>query len=156
MLWKRTTIHPPRPVKVKVPARPQRARVLKGAHAAFNHEFSAVPCTVRDLSETGAKVHFEDGFIVPDRFTLFVEVDGIKVDCERVWLKGQNCGVRFIGPVTRTRAARPQVISRYDTTDSDDGASQAASGQTDEGGFAGGGRPARRPQGASHFGKRER
>lgn len=41
--------------------RASRKRVLKGASAAFNHEFSAIPCTLRDVSETGARVIFEGG-----------------------------------------------------------------------------------------------
>jgi PilZ domain-containing protein len=131
--------------------RQTRSRVLKGAHAAFNHEFSVIPCTVRDLSETGAKVKFDEGWFVPDRFTLFIDVDGIKVDCERVWFRGRDCGVRFVGPIVRTRNLRPQVLNPYqpdddETVDPVRPSPSAAAGDD---------RPLRRhPQ--AHFGKRER
>lgn len=94
--------------------RPRRMRVFKGAHAAFNQEHSAVPCIVRDLSETGAKVEFNLGWIVPSHFTLFIELDGFKVECEKVWHKGDLYGVRFTGPRMPTEVARKQRVDLYD------------------------------------------
>lgn len=85
--------------------------MLKGAHAAFNQEFSAIPCTLRDVSATGAHVVFEGGWFVPDRFMLHVDIDGYKIECERVWQKGSECGVRFIGEKVVTGKARQQVLT---------------------------------------------
>ena len=92
-------------------ARPPRSRVLKGAYAAFNQEFSAIPCTLRDISATGAHVVFEGGWFVPDRFMLHVDIDGYKIECERVWQKGSECGVRFVGERLVTGKARQQVLT---------------------------------------------
>ncbi|HWU63081.1 MAG TPA: PilZ domain-containing protein [Ensifer sp.] len=97
--------------------RPRRMRVFKGAHAAFNQEHSAVPCVVRDLSETGAKVEFNLGWIVPTHFTLFVELDGFKVECEKVWHRGDLYGVRFTGPRIPTEIVRKQRVDLYDARD---------------------------------------
>lgn len=91
--------------------RPARSRVLKGAHAAFNNEFSAIPCKVRNLSETGARIVFEGGWFVPDRFMLHVDIDGYKVECERVWQKGSECGAHFLGEKIKTGEARQQVLT---------------------------------------------
>lgn len=99
--------------------RPLRTRVLKGAHAAFNQEFSAIPCVVRDLSETGARLQFDEGWFVPPLFTLFVDVDGFKVECERVWHKGSHCGVRFLGDKVRIGSHRSQVLNPYDDSGAD-------------------------------------
>lgn len=140
------------------PERSLRSRVFKGALAVFNHEFSSVPCTVKDLSETGAKIVFEDGFILPDRFTLFIEVDGIKIDCERVWAKGRTCGVRFTGMANRTGIGRPQIIEHYDAH-GDDGSSESQVPSRNAGsdpGPAFGARSVKRPQASGHFGKRGR
>ncbi len=90
--------------------RPMRKRALKGAYAAFNNEFSDVPCTLRDESETGAKLEFENGWWVPDRFTLFVEIDGYKVECEKVWHKGKIYGVQFTGPKETIATQRRQKV----------------------------------------------
>lgn len=94
--------------------RSRRTRVFKGAHAAFNQEHSAVPCVVRDLSETGAKIEFNLGWIVPTHFTLFVELDGFKVECEKVWHRGDLYGVRFTGPKMPTEVVRKQRVDLYD------------------------------------------
>jgi hypothetical protein len=94
--------------------RPRRMRVFKGAHAAFNQEHSAVPCIVRDLSETGAKVEFNLGWIVPTHFTLFVELDSFKVECEKVWHRGDLYGIRFTGPRIPTDVVRKQRVDLYD------------------------------------------
>jgi hypothetical protein len=94
--------------------RPRRLRVLKGAHAAFNQEHSAIPCIVRDLSETGAKLEFDQGWIVPSTFILFVEIDGYKVQCEKIWSCGKLCGVRFIGPKIPTSVGRRQQVNFYE------------------------------------------
>ncbi len=95
-------------------------RVFKGAHAAFNQEHSAVPCIVRDLSETGAKVEFNLGWIVPTNFTLFVELDGFKVECEKVWHRGDLYGVRFTGPRMPTDVVRKQRVDLYDARNETD------------------------------------
>lgn len=94
--------------------RERRFRVLKGAQAAFNQEHSAVPCIVRDLSENGAKIEFSLGWIVPSHFTLFVELDGFKVECEKVWHRGELYGVRFTGPRIPTEIVRRQRLDLYD------------------------------------------
>ena len=131
-------------------AREPRSRVLKGAHAAFNHEFSAIPCVVRDMSGTGAKVKFDEGWFVPERFTLFIDVDGIKVDCERVWFRGRDCGVRFVGPITQTGHSRAQVLNPYKPNE-ESGDDNAVTQTRD----AGSSRRVR-PLASAHFGKRER
>ncbi|MAY61385.1 MAG: hypothetical protein CML29_04175 [Rhizobiales bacterium] len=138
--------------------RSPRSRVFKGAHAAFNHEFSSVPCTVKDLSDTGAKIIFEDGFLVPDKFTLFIEVDGIKIDCERVWTKGRSCGVRFTGAANRTGLGRPQIIDHYDAHGDGAASDTPMSSQNalSDPGRTSSGQSLKRPHSLGHFGKRGR
>lgn len=90
--------------------RAQRIRTLKGAYAAFNHEFSVVPCTIKEESETGAKLQFDDAWWAPDTFTLVVEIDGYKVECEKVWHQGHLYGVRFTGEKTKIGMGRRQTV----------------------------------------------
>ena len=63
--------------------RPARRKVLKGAHVAFNNGFSAIPCTIRNMSETGSRINIEGGWFIPDRFTLHVDIDGYKIECKK-------------------------------------------------------------------------
>jgi len=94
-----------------VEQRPSRHKVLKGAHVAFNSEFSAVPCTIRNMSETGSRIVVEGGWFIPELFMLHVDIDGYKVECKRVWQRGSECGVRFIGEKIKTGKARQQVLT---------------------------------------------
>ncbi|MCY1667599.1 PilZ domain-containing protein [Rhizobium sp. SL86] len=94
--------------------RAERRRVLKAAYAAFNGLHSAVPCTIRDISESGARLSFEVGWVVPKVFTLFVELDGYKVDCEKMWHKGRIYGVRFTSAKEITKIRRKQVLEMYE------------------------------------------
>lgn len=89
----------------------RRQRVLKAAAAAFNLEFSSIPCVVRNISDTGARLEFPAGAAVPAHFVLHFEIDGYKIECERVWQKGNLCGVRFVSERKATRAFRHQVLS---------------------------------------------
>ncbi len=87
-----------------------RRRMLKTAFAAFNDQFCAVSCIVRNQSDTGAKLEFTDMSLIPDSFWLHVELDGFKVLCTQVWQTGSFCGVTFVGEKIATRLHRTQTL----------------------------------------------
>ncbi len=64
-----------------------------------------VPCTVMDISETGARVRLDGarGF-VPKEFKLYIEEKSLLVACEQVWRKGNQAGLRFTSVVDFSRA----------------------------------------------------
>jgi PilZ domain len=82
-----------------------RRRVLKGAIIAYGDRKMSLPCTVRNLSTTGARVRIEDAVSAPDSFILFIEMDGIEVDCEVVHRSDKDLGVKFVSP---TRSVKPK------------------------------------------------
>ena len=84
--------------------------MLKQGFVSFNEQFSAIDCTVRDLSETGARLAFDGLDVIPDRFTLHIPLDGIQVPCERRWTRGRLCGVAFTGPATPSNLIKRQKI----------------------------------------------
>lgn len=90
--------------------RERRRRVLKRALAILDEHANSIPCVVRDISETGAKLVFEEFSPVPVHFELHVELDGFKVECERIWYENGVCGVRFIGEKRMAGALRAQVV----------------------------------------------
>jgi hypothetical protein len=53
------------------------------------------PCTVRDISTTGAALEFSDLIRVPDNFTLIMPGDGLKLPCKVVWRREYRVGVAF-------------------------------------------------------------
>lgn len=91
--------------------RATRKRVLKGALIAFNNRSSTMSCTVRDLSDTGARLRFAPGQAIPGRFDLIIESEGIDVPCAVAWRRGEDIGVAFDHPPERKAPARAQAIA---------------------------------------------
>ncbi|MGH1418950.1 MAG: PilZ domain-containing protein [Hyphomicrobiaceae bacterium] len=88
----------------------RRRRVLKGGVVAFNDRHCTLSCTVRDISMTGAHLRTTDCMSVPDKFELVVEIDGLEANCEVVWRKGADIGVKFVGSLKTVVPKRQQVI----------------------------------------------
>lgn len=80
---------------------------------------AAVPCIVRDLSSTGAKLELVLGRDTPvtsvdglsDDFVLYVMVDEVEMDCAVAWRRGTMIGVRFTG-IARHRPRRTSTVRR--------------------------------------------
>ena len=90
--------------------RDQRRRVLKSGIICFNDRHCTVGCTVRDLSETGAKLKTAGSVNAPDSFELHIELDGIWVNCEVVWRSGETLGVIFVSDVEKKAPTRIQSL----------------------------------------------
>jgi hypothetical protein len=75
----------------------RRQRSLLGARIVFNKRSSTLDCTIRDISETGARLSFGHGIDVPPTFDLHIPKTGRLVRAELVWQRGPLCGVRFVG-----------------------------------------------------------
>jgi hypothetical protein len=73
-----------------------------------------VPCTVADMSGSGAKLaflaatrkQFGDLEHMPDRCTLTLKADRMQVACEIIWRSGGRMGVRFLAPPKPMDAGR--------------------------------------------------
>lgn len=89
----------------------QRRRVLKAGIIAFNDRFTTLPCAVRDLSANGARLRVKGSVTVPNGFELIVELDGLEADCEVVWRKETEIGVRFLSPPRMKTPRRSQVVN---------------------------------------------
>ncbi len=88
-----------------------RRRVLKSGVIAFNDRFSALPCTVRDLSPSGAHLRVEGTTNVPNTFELIIELDGLEAQCEVAWRKGKEIGVRFSSAPRMVTPRRSQIVN---------------------------------------------
>jgi hypothetical protein len=91
--------------------RAPRRRMLKGGIIAFNDRRSTIPCTVRDLSQTGARLRVDLLVSAPDTFVLIIELDGIEADCKVVWRKPPYLAVQFDAPPRRVPPRRAQVVT---------------------------------------------
>lgn len=89
----------------------RRRRVFKAGQVAFNGLQSSHACIVRNVGENGACVDLMGlQEKLPTRLTLFVEMDGTKVECEVAWMRGTKVGLTFLGPVRLTSVVRRQVV----------------------------------------------
>ncbi|HMM92059.1 PilZ domain-containing protein [Bradyrhizobium sp.] len=70
-----------------------RVRVMKPAKIEYGGD--KYPCTVRDISTTGAALDFADRIRIPDAFTLVLPEDRLKLPCHVVWRKDYRVGVAF-------------------------------------------------------------
>lgn len=72
-----------------------RNRTLKGGRIVTNDGHSTFDCTIRNLSESGAKLAVTSIVGLPQRFTLALQ-DGRRFSCETVWHTETELGVKFI------------------------------------------------------------
>jgi hypothetical protein len=70
-----------------------RYRVMKVAKIEFGA--TAIDCTVRDLSLTGAAIEVPSQAGIPDRFTLVMLDDGLHLPCHVVRRNEYRIGVVF-------------------------------------------------------------
>lgn len=64
-----------------------------------------IACIVADMSGTGAKIELSPAAVaqvgsleqIPARFTLILRTDRMQVDCEVMWRRLNQIGVRFLG-----------------------------------------------------------
>ncbi len=87
-----------------------RRRVLKAGIIAFNNRHSSLPCTVRDVSDTGARLIVTGAVNAPDTFELLIELDGLEARCEVVSRKADEVRVRFVMPPRIVPPRRSQVV----------------------------------------------
>lgn len=61
------------------------------------NNWSVVDCSVRDLSETGARIRCKDQSAVPSDFKLLLLAENRIRDARVVWRKDDQLGLQFTG-----------------------------------------------------------
>jgi hypothetical protein len=87
-----------------------RRKQLKSGIIAFHGRHSTLPCRVREISETGARLEVENAQ-VPNTFELLIELDGLEASCAVVWRRGSLVGVMFTSPPKIRPPKRVQVVT---------------------------------------------
>ena len=77
-----------------------RRRVLKGGKIVFTDAMRVIDCTIRDLSEKGARLVIANTIGVPDSFQLFEKSSGMLYPATVVWRQTNALGVKFDGAPT--------------------------------------------------------
>jgi hypothetical protein len=73
----------------------KRWRTVLKARILFNNRASVLDCTVRDLSEAGARIYFADTAALPATFELEIPNKGLRIEGRVMWSRGANHGVMF-------------------------------------------------------------
>lgn len=77
--------------------RQRRPRVLKGATIILGVARSEIACTMRNQHPGGAELKLGTVQPVPERFLLYVPIDGVAYRCVLRWRDGVRLGVEFEG-----------------------------------------------------------
>jgi hypothetical protein len=72
-----------------------RNRVYYGGMVAFNARNSTLDCLVRNFSQRGAKIEFENSAILPDRVDFEVARRGLSCLARLVWRDQNTAGLAF-------------------------------------------------------------
>ena len=73
-----------------------RRRTLEPGFIVVHGNSSDVGCTIRDFSDSGARLRVENGYLLPPHFILKTETDPVGYHCEIVWRKSDEVGIRFL------------------------------------------------------------
>jgi len=76
--------------------RARRFRVVKPA--VIEQRGDKLPCTIRDMSLTGASLEISQAGAMPETFNLILPEDGLELRCHVVWRRGFRLGVTFEQP----------------------------------------------------------
>ncbi|MCV0428159.1 MAG: PilZ domain-containing protein [Roseibium sp.] len=90
--------------------RERRVRVLKKGKIVFQRGLRSIPCLIRDLSESGAKLEFDQPYMLPEEFVLQIDLQDYEVSCKRRWIEGLQCGAEFVGEKRRIAQMRAQTL----------------------------------------------
>lgn len=77
--------------------RAHRNRTLKAAKAVLT-DWTTIDCTIRDMSESGARLVFGDAFTLPKDFRLLIVMTNVIRPVRLLWQRGLTVGVAFTGP----------------------------------------------------------
>jgi hypothetical protein len=72
-----------------------RARVIYGGVIAYNGRQSTVDCTIRNFSEDGAKVEFDNSAMLPDVIDLVIAKKNRALPAKIAWRQANQAGLSF-------------------------------------------------------------
>jgi len=79
-----------------------RRRVLKGGKAIVANQHSVIDCTIRDVSDKGARLACGQVSALPPEFLLVFVTEHEMRDVRVVWRAADELGVEFVSPPRST------------------------------------------------------
>lgn len=91
----------------------KRRRVLKAGIISYNGHQAVLECSVRDISEGGARLLLTGIVSAPEAFALNIETDGMEADCHVMWRRDKEIGVKFAStPRQVDKKPDPMALAR--------------------------------------------
>ena len=75
----------------------RRSRTLRAGRVLLNDR-STIDCTIRDMTDTGARLRFGALVPLPEECRLLLPSDGTVVPIRVIWQNSDSAGVAFTGP----------------------------------------------------------
>jgi hypothetical protein len=72
-----------------------RSRVIYGGVIAYNQRQSTLNCVIRNFSEHGARVEFENPALLPEKIDLLVAKKGRAFAAQIIWRRTADAGLAF-------------------------------------------------------------
>ena len=85
----------------------RRKRVLLAAKVAFN--MTMADCTIRDLSEGGARIHAPTVLGLPNELYLLIMREGLVIHAKRIWAGFPHFGLKFLAAEGVEESTWPQA-----------------------------------------------
>jgi hypothetical protein len=87
----------------------RRNRVFLGGKIAYGKLSSTTDCTIRDLSDRGARVSLPEGRLIPDDVYLVNMKSGIAYEAKVAWRRAPAAGRKFLQSCGLRDASSPQM-----------------------------------------------
>ena len=75
----------------------KRQRVLKKGLIVLANNSSTIDCTIRNMSDEGAKILCGDQYAVPNEFRFVTLSDNLVREAKVIWRRGDQIGISFSG-----------------------------------------------------------
>ena len=89
----------------KTTPRPDRIRTFLKAVIEFNNGASKNDCTVKNISESGARIEITGAVSLPNEFNLRIPHRGELRRCRLIWREADGVGVHFVTQASASSAA---------------------------------------------------
>jgi hypothetical protein len=92
--------------------RQPRQRSLLRGKLFFNNRLNVVDCTIRDMSDLGARVVHSEAVAIPDDLELYIPQKDQTFNVRVVWRRGQEAGVAFQAGAESNSTLDPNEIAQ--------------------------------------------
>ena len=85
------------PPRVAHSRRSLRQRTLQPGKITYREGAVTLDCTIRDFSETGARITVQNGQVIPTNVVLVYPRTQTAFEAQVAWIKAQQFGLKFVG-----------------------------------------------------------